>query len=368
MPSGITAAWRELRLTSNSMTPKPETNWAAARAPARSQSGPPAAAAMASGAGNSTAPREMLRPTPKRSEILGASTAPRRAPVAPIPNAMPITPAESPRLRLAYSTNSPLPATKVKKLTVAAQPSPARSTGCRTTKARPSLARRSSEGSAVAAAERFGDRDPADQDRRRQERQGVHHYGHGRGQHLDQWAADGRSRDERRGPGGAQLAVGVDVGSARHQAHEERRVGGVEQHPRGAGQQRHDVQLPQGHRVQEVGRREAEQHRGPHQVGEDHQSAFAGPVVDPGTQDHGEQVRRPDERGQPRHLVGRGVQGADRDQGQGQLGDPVAELRDGLTGPEAAEPPVPPQRCLGAPRRAGHGVRPVCSSAPSGRT
>ncbi len=49
--------------------------------------------------------------------------------MAPIPNAMPINPAVSPSFRLANSTISPLPATKVKKLTVAAHPRLARSTG-----------------------------------------------------------------------------------------------------------------------------------------------------------------------------------------------------------------------------------------------
>ncbi|MFD0508956.1 hypothetical protein ACFQ0G_51250 [Streptomyces chiangmaiensis] len=77
-----------------------------------------------------------------------------------------------------------------------------------------------------------------------------------------------------------------------------------------------------------------------HQVGEDQQAALVHPLIDPGTQYDGEEIRGPDRRGQPCDLIGRRVERRHGDQGQREFGDPVAELRYGLSGPEANEPPV----------------------------
>jgi hypothetical protein len=120
-----------------SMTPTPDSSSAPASTAILAQVGPPATAVRASGAGNSAAPTIAVRPSPIRRDRRGATAAPATAPKAPIPKARPMALADRSSSLLAYNTSSAL-AMKVKKLTVAVQPSAARSTGCRSTSASPS--------------------------------------------------------------------------------------------------------------------------------------------------------------------------------------------------------------------------------------
>ena len=177
----------------------------------------------------------------------------------------------------------------------------------------------------------------ADQQRRAQERHGVDQHRHRGGEDLDEEAADRRAGDERGGPAGAELAVGVDVAVAVDQGHEERRVRGGEQHLPHPGQQRHHEQLGQRDHPEPVGDRQAEQHGRAQQVGEDQQTFAVRLPVHPGSEEQGEQVRRPDGGGQQADLGGRGGQRGDGDERQGEFADPVAELRDRLAGPELVE-------------------------------
>ena len=71
---------------------------------------------------NTTAAMATSGPTPSHRDNRAATAAPSTPPDAPMPSARPMVPAERPRLRLANSTSSAEPM-KLKKLTVAAQPS-----------------------------------------------------------------------------------------------------------------------------------------------------------------------------------------------------------------------------------------------------
>src|SRR5207244_8999994 len=90
-------------------------------ATALSHVGPPASAAIAIAPGKTTAPNAITGPAPNRRLSGDAATAPSRPPDAPTPNATPMIPADSPRLRLANSTRSAI-LIRLKKFTVVAQP------------------------------------------------------------------------------------------------------------------------------------------------------------------------------------------------------------------------------------------------------
>jgi hypothetical protein len=66
-------------------------------------------------------------------------------------------------------------------------------------------------------------------------------------------------------------------------------------------------------------------------------------MVHPGAQEQAQEVRCPDQSGQQGDLVRGGVQRANCHERQGQFGDPVTELGDGLTAPEPYEAAIAPQ-------------------------
>ena len=191
---------------------------------------------------------------------------------------------------------------------------------------------------------RFVDLDRADGQRRAQERHRVDDHRHRRGERLDEQAAQGGTGDERPGPRGAQQRVRLQVLVAPDQPGEEGRVGGLVEHPARAEDQGDRIQQPHRH---EPGHVRNGQHRDRgrlDEVRDDEEALLAALVVDPGADDEREQVGRPDRGGQHADLRRAGVQRRHRDERQRELGDAVAELRDGLAGPVRREPPVAPQR------------------------
>src|SRR2546430_1230719 len=341
-----------LSLRSMSIAPRLDSSSAPARTAIFAQAGPVARAAIASGAGNSAVPRIAVRPMPISLETRAANAAPATAPNAPMPKAMPIAPADRPSSREAYSTRSAL-AMKVKKLTVVVAPQGSPQYRVPDDQPEP-VADQPDHRRTGRRGRRLGGRDAADQQRGTEERHGIHGHRHRGGQGLDEPAAERRPDDERPRPAQAQLAVRVEVGLRGYQRHEERPVRHAEQHLTGAGEQRDDVELSQRDGTEQVRHRQAEQDDRAGQVGDDEQLAFAGTPVDPGADEEPEQVRQPDGGGQRTDLgCGRAEHG-DRDQGQGQFGDPVAELRDRLADPQRPERPVVPQRRCPLDGAGGH--------------
>src|SRR4051794_10985985 len=141
MWSCVTEAFNEFSGTSKHITANAPTNSAAASAAAFTQVGPSASAAIAIAPGKTTAPPAITGPAPKRRLSGDAATAPSRPPDAPMPNARPMVPADSPRLRLANSTSRAV-LIKLKKLTVVAQPRLRLRDGCLSRYRMPARARR----------------------------------------------------------------------------------------------------------------------------------------------------------------------------------------------------------------------------------
>ena len=176
------------------------------------------------------------------------------------------------------------------------------------------------------------------------------------------------------GPRGAQQRVRLQVLVTADQPGEERRVGGLVEHAAGAEDQRDRVQQPHRHEPGQVRDGQDGDRCRLDEVRDDEEALLAPLVVDPRADDEREQVGRPDRRGQHADLGRAGVQRRDGDQRQGQLGDPVAELRDGLSGPVGREPAVAPEgtvcvslRPVTTPVLRGPPDRPRggCSAAPA---
>ena len=187
---------------------------------------------------------------------------------------------------------------------------------------------------------RPGDLDPADEQRRPEERQRVGDQCHGRGQRLHQGAAQGGTGDEGGRAAGAQLAVRVEVVRPVDEQDEEGRVRRVEQHRCRTGEQRDDVQLHQRDAVEGERDRHGEQEHRPEQVGDHQQPLLVRLTVDPRTDEHRRQVGQPDQRGEHRDLARGRVQHQDGDQRERQLRDTVAELGHGVGEEERPERPV----------------------------
>ena len=83
--------------------------------------------------------------------------------------------------------------------------------------------------------------------------------------------------------------------------------------------------------------RHRQQQRRPQQVGDHQQPLLVLLPVDPGADEQRGQVGQPHQRGEHRDLPGDRVQHQHGDQRERQLGDPVAELRDGVADEERPE-------------------------------
>jgi len=93
-----------------------------------------------------------------------------------------------------------------------------------------------------------------------------------------------------------------------------------------------------------VRERQAEDDASLEQVGPDQQPPLALLGVHPRPDDEGQEVRSPHGGREQTDRRRAGVQHRHGDERQGQLGDPVAELGDGLTTPVRRESAVAPQR------------------------
>ena len=209
---------------------------------------------------------------------------------------------------------------------------------------------------------RFVDLDRADGQGRSEERHRVDDHRHRCGERLDEQAAQRRTRDERPGARGAQQRVRLQVLVAADQPGEERRVGGLVEHAAGAEDQRNRIQQPHRHEPGQVRDGQDGDRCRLDEVGDDEEALLAPLVVHPRADDEREQVGRPDRRGQHADLGRAGVQRRDGDERQGQLGDPVAELRDGLSGPVGREPAVAPEGTGMRIAEAGHEAGPPGAS------
>jgi hypothetical protein len=199
-----------------------------------------------------------------------------------------------------------------------------------------------------AAVLRLGRRlfraDPAQEQGRAEERQRVGGHRERGGEQLDQQPAHAGAADEGHGPAAVDQRVALDVAARGHQRHEQHGVGHGEQDAQGPGSERDQVELAEGEHAERVADRDADQQRGAAQVRGDHGGAAAAVPVRPRPR-----VQREQQAGQPHHggevaHGGRaGVQREHRDQRERDRGDLVAEHRDRLRAPVAAERPVPQQ-------------------------
>ncbi len=155
--------------------------------------------------------------------------------------------------------------------------------------------------------------DPADEQRRAEEAEGVERDRHGRADELDQPAGDGRTRDHRDRLGGLELGVAVTDLVRLHDLRQVALVGDVEEHRARPDHERDPEQLDQGEPPEGPRQREGGQGSGADQV-VGHEHAPTPPPVDPGA---GRQAD--DEEGQElagaeqAHLEGVRVQHVDRE-------------------------------------------------------
>src|SRR6266545_4992819 len=157
--------------------------------------------------------------------------------------------------------------------------------------------------------------DAAEEKRRSDERDGVYQERSRSREELDEQAADAGPSDEGERAAAVGQLIGFDIALTRNERGEEGGIGDGEEHAERSGQERDRIQLLDREDVQRVGQGDGCERGGPPEVGGDHRLAPTTTPVDPGAEVEREHS---DER--------------ERDQR-----DLVAEKRDRLPGPEAAE-------------------------------
>ena len=163
-----------------------------------------------------------------------------------------------------------------------------------------------------------------------------------RRQNLHDHAPDARTGDEREGSASCEQGVRLHVALARHHRDEEGVVRDEEEDAESTGEERDEVELREGQRVECVRDRDRPEQNGAPQVGGDHRLPAEAPAIDQRTGvQRKEQVRDERGRAQVAHLSRAGVQHEDRSEGQREQRDLVAEQRDRLAEPETAERQIP---------------------------
>ena len=188
--------------------------------------------------------------------------------------------------------------------------------------------------------------------------------------------------DEREGPAPVEQCARLDEAIPWHDRLEQGRVRDPEQYGQRAGDEGHDVQLFEGQQVEHVRDRDRRDHARSTDIGSDHRPTPVPVPIDPCAGVQGEEeVRGECERRQVSHLSCIGVECEHCDERQREERDLVAEQRDGVRSPVAAEDlalaeqlrdraPNPP----GTERRRGHrsnGIaiwRSETARAPAGRS
>src|SRR5579862_18683 len=175
------------------------------------------------------------------------------------------------------------------------------------------------------------------------ERDGVEQDGHGRRDGGYQRACESRSNYSGQGLGQGQLAVALQQIVSAHQRREISLIAHVEPHGQGRSGGGHRVKVRHSQLAEHGGERQGEQHGGAPQVGAD-QNRAAAQAVGPGSGEEAEQQNGGRAgSAQETHLERRGVQQFSGDYRQPDQGDPGADLRDGLPGPQLEEVGFAPQ-------------------------
>ena len=196
-----------------------------------------------------------------------------------------------------------------------------------------------------SGSERARPADPAQEERRAEERERVGGQRERSGQGLHQQPAHAGTGHRGQRPALVDQRVPLDVLRAGYQRHEQPGIGHGEEDAQRPGRERHREQLGQAQHAQRRADRDAGQQGGPAQVGHDHGGPAVATAVHPGPRVQGEQqAGQPDEGAEVAHLGRGGVQREHRGERQRDRGDLVTGQRDALGTPVPAERGLAQQR------------------------
>ena len=184
--------------------------------------------------------------------------------------------------------------------------------------------------------------DATDQEGRKQKGADVDDEGEGRCQDADEGPGKWWARDEGGRAGGGQEGVGLQVLLPWDQLRKERGIGGVVEHASESADDGRDVEHRHREPVDGVCEGDGGDGCGLDQVCDDQHALLAAESVHPGAHEQREEVRQPDGGHKSPDLDRTGVQDGHGNQRERQLGDPIADLRDRLTGPVEPKPRVTP--------------------------